>query len=387
MPDKYLCIDSNNILKSIKPNIYHYEFDASTEMISVDTSHKLVHFPLGGYYDELGSVFTLRSNHTAVSLSGKYELRNRILINGIYYYFKASCPVTDKFLFTCIITNTVSDYEYHVESTGEYILVPITATVEGYINFINESSSSLYLELSDSFTPLISNIFGVNLFDSRLEYSIHEVYPYESAQEFHLDEPMQVSTLINDLRREYPSIQFYTDPNDRCNFKNTNEAIYYEASIFDDDNRTAGVLHYNDPVYGRVVQEEIPIIFRYETPDIFQYINRRNEYLLNKFLSPIDLIHPKVSGDPVHIGVHWERYLNEQPPAKVNDQSDRVVYSFQTKCIIIALLLEKSQDPITIGDVIMFIYSDGMKPVDIHKITDKITGQEVIEYESPPKVK
>ena len=387
MPDRYLCIDSNNILKSIKPNVYHYEFDVSTQATKVDASRKIAYLPSGGYFDKLGSGFIYRADHTEVELTGKHELRNRILINGIYFYIRSSCPNTDRFLFTSIITKTVSDYEYHVEENGEYILVPETGTVEGYIGFINGNSKSLYLELSESMTPQLSNIFGLNLFDCRLEYAFSETYPYESNAEFHLDEPMQVAALINKLKLDYPSVQFYNDPNDRSNFKNTNEAIFYEASIFDDDNRSAGVLHYDDPVYGRVVQEEIPITVRYETPDIFQYINRRNEYLLNRFLTPVDCIYPKVAGEPIQIGVHWERYFNEQPPSKINDSSDRVVYSFTTRCIIIALLLEKTQELITIGDVIMFIYHEGMKPVDIHKITDRISGQEVIDYESPPKVK
>lgn len=388
MPDKYLCIDSNNILKSIKPNIYHYEFSDTYTSTSVDTSHKLVKIPSAGYFDTLGSGLIYKADHTAINLSGKYELRNRILINGIYYYIKSSISQSDRFLFTCIITSTVSDYEYHTMTLGDYILVPTTATVNGYINFINKNSNSIYLELSESMEPTIANIYGLDLFDCRLEYNFDETYSYESLQEFHLDEPMQISALINKIRSDYPSIQLYTDPNDRCNFKNTNEALYYEASIFDDDNRTAGVLHYEDPIYGRVIQEEIPILFRYETPDIAQYLNRRNEYLLNLFLTPIDLIYPKVkSGDPIQIGVHWDRYFNEQPPTKVNDQSDRVIYSFQTKCIIIALLLEKSQDPITVGDVILFIYNDGAKPIDIHQITEEVSGEEGIEYESPPRAK
>ena len=387
--NRYLYIDKYNILKSISSKIYHYEFVDSVGGISVNVNNKLATINCRDKsYSDISSIMD-RNNNSSINILGKYELRPRILINGIYYYIRYTSEFTDKLLFTCIISKDYFTPEYHIEDNGEYIIVPENCRVSEYIDVVNSNSKSIYLEMSEEYHEFqVANIFGIDLYDCKSEYTFADVTPYDKLNRIFLDEPTQIAELIRSLRDSYPTIQFYTDPNDRNNFTKTNEFLYYEASVYDDDNRTTGILQYNDPIYGKVLAAEIPIRFRYETPDIIEYLNRRNEYLLNKFINTTIEIYPKVkSGDPIHIGISWNRELNEQKPEKIRDESDRVVYSFEVRCVIHALLLEKIEEPNKIDDVIVFIYGKNNKLIDLNNITTEIVGTEVIEYDSPPRVK
>lgn len=394
MATKYLYIDSaSSILKSIRPDLYTYEFTLDSDEFKIDSSRKLVTIgdkkrildlpPTMKYY--------INNSNSDIEFSElletpcKLKFRDRIKINGVNYYIKDTCKYKDKFMYSCFITDKVGRFEYHEESIGSYCIIPADAKFDDYVAYINNNSPDIYIEYTNDVFDMqkrtLCNITGIDLLNTKLEHIIHNTRVYSDETKFYLDEVGQTAQLIRDIKHLFPEVQLYTDANNRSNYNNVEEFLYYKSQIFDDESPFSSIVH-KDHMYKRVLRQAITVTFKYETYNINQYLNRRNEYLNGEFIQKINYIYPNIKrGVPIRIGINWLRDLRELDPEKVQDESDRYVYAFTTRCIIHGLLLESYDNPATIDRVIANIYpaprSELASSYDNLEYT--ITGEEYIK--------
>ena len=370
--DRFLYLESGVIFKTSSMHYYTFEFSESIGRLDrvINSNIKLITIGVDDTtrYSEIYSLYPEYfhefdpAQDSLVSIRGKFKLRAKTEINGIDYILKYGHN-EDLLIYSSFISEKSVKPEYiEVPNRGCYVLLPSDLLDEPdllrrVIELVNKESTQIYMiEVG----PLkIANILGIDLLTSKLskKYNYSDTTIYDSRERVYLDEAKQISALIRDLIDSYPNVEFYTDPNSRSKSKEYNESVYYESQLFSDDSPQTLPLIYNDPTYGRVRRIDLLISMKYETSDMSTFLDRRNEYMMNKFLTDVHLVYPRLSnGSKIQIGVQWSRDIIEETPDLRTDTSGKYVYSFLTRCNLVGLLIEKYETPVKIDEVIKNLY-------------------------------
>lgn len=370
--DRFLYLESGVIFKTSSVHFYTFEFSESVNRLErvINSNIKLITIGVDDSttYGELYSLYPDYfykfdpTEDSLVTIRGKFQLRSKTEINGIDYILRFNHN-QDLMIYSCFISGKSIDLSYtEVPERGCYVLLPSDLLnepdlMDRAIELVNRESTQVYLlKVAE---PKIANIVGLDLLTSKRskKYNYSDTTVYDCDERVYLDEAKQISALIRDLMDKYPNIEFYTDPNSRDNSREYNESLHYESQLFSDDSPQTLHLNYNDPIYGRVRRIDLLISMKYETSDMVAFLDRRNEYMMNKFLTDVHLIYPRLNnGAKIQIGVQWSRDIIEETHDLRTDASGKYVYSFMTRCNLVGLLIEKYETPVRIDEVIKNFY-------------------------------
>ena len=358
----YLYID-DNILTSSTVNTIRF---TPSKTFSVEKDNNLriivVNYIKGQTkWSNLPSSMRKIINDKNIDINGDIHLLPSHTVNGLTFYLKGTYH---SYLFSCFIDHDTPEMQWKDCEVGGYLRIPDNYfdlyTNQDIVNLIN-TSQFYYCEGQFD----VANILGVDLKDEKVLEKWENTIPYGNYPRLYLNEAEIIAAFIKHMRECYPEIEFFPQSSERKNLGK--ETVFYQSRLLADRSFRFNSNVLFEQERGRWYQTTIPLILHYQTSDISQYSHRRSEYLLSHFFMDVHYFNvTKKRGykdrfgndsETFEFATYWERDIGDDLVKQdAPDGSGRDTFTITIQCDLICSVIERSEEPVPIQDVIMNLY-------------------------------
>lgn len=357
--------------------------DLNSPTYVVDSNRNILvcTYPPSTNLSDLSTIIDVKTDGV-MTVTGLVKLYPKITINGLNIYI-TNVMNDSTCLFSIFLDTDSTEFTYDENVVGEWLVIPseyraITDNVTAYVvNLINTKSVRIYVE-SDSFT--VSNIPPTDLHVSKPLYVDYvNIIPYGVYTKLYLTESNIIDGFITACKAKFPEIEFFPQSSERKN--RGKETVYYKSAISQTKSSRFNSTLLESPERGRFFLTTIPIEVYYQTSSIDQYIQRRDAFLMSRFLMDVhDFTVTKTRAYPDETGsyeetfnfsTYWERHSiqDEMIKADATDGSGRDCFTIPTVCDLICFIIEKSVETRPVTEVITSVYINKLQ-VQTHSTND-----------------
>lgn len=366
---KYL-YSEGSILHS-SSGVIRFTKDETVKLVSVnfDTNYRMyeVKYSKSARYRDLPPVIRTMIDDSDINVVGDLFLYPRTVINGLTFYLKGQYKQPNRCIFSSFIDADCKDIVYEENDNGFYLIFPkdfhlIENRTERVKELINNGTKAYVT--GDKF--LVSNILSIDLLEDKTYPEFRDFIPYSTYPHLYLTEADIISSFIRKCKLEFPEIEFFPFSPKRDN--KGKESIYYRSFVSQERSSRFNSNIVKSDLFERMVQTTIPLELIYQTSDIRSYVNRRDSYLLYRFLMKIRDFDVEIdsgivdrygnSMDKFNFAVYWDKssVQNELSKQDSYDGSGRDTYSLTMNCDLICYILESRNKPSKLLSIIRNIY-------------------------------
>ena len=353
--DNILTSSYTNTVRFVPSKVFSIEIDKNLRIIV------LKYIRGKTKWSNLPDFNTLVLNDKLVDIEGDIHLYPSHTINGLTFYLKGDFA---SYLFSCFLDHDAEEMTWSDEEVGGYLRLPSNYS-ELYTNeqIIDCINTSKFYHVQGQFEP--ANILGVDLKDNKVREKWENVIPYGNYFRLYLNEAEIIAAFIKHMKSCYPEIEFFPQSSERKNLGK--ETVFYQSRLLSDKSFRFNSNILFEEEKGRWYQTTIPLVLHYQTSDVAQFSHRRSEYLLSHFF--MDVHYFKVQKkrgykdrfgndtEEFEFATYWERDIaDDLAKQDAPDGSGRDTFVMTIQCDLICSVIERSEEPVPIQEVIKNIY-------------------------------
>jgi len=310
---------------------------------------------------ELGSniikkKYTLEDDKVPIEV-GTYLLYRSVVINGFHM------AVADGSIDISINQYVVKDPPIMPEVVREKdnILIKLNCdmSIEDYVELLN--NSGLFYVIDVDADAHLDSIYGIILNRcNKTKLDSHNVIKL-TEDRLLIEEADYIASFIEQLRQNYPNVQFYNVDSD-LDDSTYNEFFKYKAQMGEFNNSLLTTPVYDDPIYGSVMTTTLQIDFEYHTADLLKFSRRRFDYQINKFLSDntVGTLKFPNTDRTMKFTAHWDRGATADGSDDLNvgtsmNEGNKGHYRFSSNIKIVMTIYRVARDYPEIRKVLLGI--------------------------------
>lgn len=326
-------------------------------------------------------------------LDGCFELMNTLIVNNVEY-IQGEIPIREFNQY--LVDDSKVDESGMATKEGVAIVIikgsdlqnyysdePNKEGFTDYCKFINQYDSFYARQLTSDKVELI-NIYSGFFSGERLTCSDQSIAG--TVEDFAVNDVKAFSAFIHTLRKEFPSIQFYNNPEEKDS-THYNEWVNYKMT----PRGTTGVLFSNhvldSPVHGRYWPSTINFTLEYSAVDLPTVMTRRDQQQSELFLNKVCYYFVKLKRAyrketfDLRCALYWDRtdLTDDHTKETEQDESGYSLNSWKMTGKIIFMNIEKrTQTVFPFHTAIFDVYTDD-------KYRNHVHGEDHVEPEYPPE--
>ena len=364
MAKLYACVDDDVVISSSTQKVIR--FVPSTQLkIGLDINLRIliVEYEKGvTKWSQIPNCEVI--NDKIITTEGEVPLLPANTVNGLTFYLKTQNHGTQtSYLFSSFINYTTEKSEWQDTEVGGYMMIPLeyqSLANDEFLDCINQSS---FYHVRGTFTP--ANILGVDMKEKSVISEWTNDVPYGDYPRLYLNEAEIIAAFIKTMKEEYPEIEFFPQSSERKNLGK--ETVFYQSRLLADRSFRFNSNVLFETEKGRWYQTTIPLVLHYQTSDVAQFSHRRSKYLLSHFFMDVHHFYVKKKRwykdrfgndeEVFRFSTYWDREIaDDLVKQDAPDGSGRDTFVMTIQCDLICSVVERSEEPIPIQDVINNIY-------------------------------